>query len=391
MVRIAHAADIHLGARPYRIVERERDIYDAFKEMVERVIEERADILILSGDIFDHSIPRNSARKNFRDNLKRLREKNIKVLGILGDHDFPKMFDVPSTADIDPEDFFLLDADPPPRSSLKKMSFPVYLDNESDLVITGLCARRYGTKENIIGSLKVAERYLRGHKIKVLLLHQAIKEYWPFDLTAIPRGAIPRDVDYVAMGHIHNRFETTWGKGKLVYPGSIEALRRNEWDENGKGFYIVDLEEGSFEAQFIRLESVRPQIEYRLGEGSLDELIRIVEGMRKEPILHVIIPAGLQGSRYFRLMERLLEAFPPESKRILTMRTHVEGDEQREGATPSPIETISLEEVIEEVAGEDARLIIDLLNLLRTADRDRVKEELERKILEWIDNEGHER
>jgi len=389
-VRIAHAADIHLGARPYRIVERERDIYVAFNELVDRVIEERAKLLVLAGDIFDQSVPRNSARKVFRDALRKLKERGVRVVGILGDHDLPKMYDVPSTADLSPEEFLLLEAAPSERSSIRALSAPYYHDGNEDLLITGLCARRYGKRENIGDALRTAERLLRGHKIRVLVMHQAIHEKWPFDITGIPMGMIPRDVQYVAMGHIHNRFEMSWGGGRLAYPGSIEALRKDEWNGGKKGFYIVDLDRDSVETQFIVLESVRPQREFRLGTDSPRELREFLESSEKRPIIHILVPADMPRERYFRLMEELYRAVPLglEAGRVLTVRRHFERPREGGGAGPeAPPERVGLEDVIKEVAGDRAELIIDLLSIVKNVERDRLEKELERRILEWVESE----
>ena len=393
-MRLAHAADLHLGAMPYSIPAREIDIYNVFEEMVEKVIEERAEVLILAGDIFDKSVPKNAARRHFRKNLKKLREKGVRVMGILGDHDIPKMFDIPPTADIDPEDFLLLEAAPKPKSSLEIIAQRYYHDKENDLVVTGLVARKSGRKEHIAVALKEAERYLKGHRYKVLVLHQAIKEKWPFDATAIPMGLIPRDVDYVAMGHIHNAHEMRWNAGKLVYPGSIEALRKDEWNGGNKGFYIVDLEGDFVETQFVKLERVRPQGEFRLGEDSIEDMKAFVASCREKPIIHIIVPAKMPKSRYASLMDEIRNTTPfrPEDNRVLSIRVYFEKFEEESGGglTGEP-KKVALEEVIREIAGDKADLIIKLLSISKSdMEKERAVKELEKRILEWMEREDKE-
>lgn len=388
-VRIAHAADIHLGARPYHIVQREKDIYIAFHELIDKVIKERADYLILAGDIFQEPTPKNAARKVFRDALKELREKGVRVVGILGDHDVPRMYDIPPTADLASEEFQLLEASPRKRSSIGEFSINVIRNKRIDLAITGLCVRKYGKNENIGEDLRHAENLLKGHRIKVLVLHQAIKEKWPFDTSAIPMGMIPREVDYVAMGHIHNRFEMPWGNGKLAYPGSIEALRFNEWNNGEKGFYLVDLDGYSVETQFVKLESIRPQKIFRLGKDSPEDLIEFLEISRKRPVLHIVIPANMPREEYSKMLDDLGMVVPLESGRFLTVRKIFERNRSGEvgvsGVTP---ERVSLEDVIKEVDKERAELILQLLSWVNGVDEDKLEEELERIILEWVENEG---
>ena len=55
-MKIIHTADIHLGARPdpgYTWSrEREQEIWNSFRRLIERVKEERADFLLVAGDLF---------------------------------------------------------------------------------------------------------------------------------------------------------------------------------------------------------------------------------------------------------------------------------------------------------------------------------------------------
>ena len=57
MVRIAHFADTHLGYKQYNLDEREKDIYTALDDIGEKILEEHADIVIHSGDLFDSPVP----------------------------------------------------------------------------------------------------------------------------------------------------------------------------------------------------------------------------------------------------------------------------------------------------------------------------------------------
>jgi len=88
-MRIAHLADTHLGYRQYNLDEREQDLYDAFNQIIDKAIEERVDVIIHSGDLFERSHPPIKALLTLKDALKKIRGK-IKFLSILGEHDIPK-------------------------------------------------------------------------------------------------------------------------------------------------------------------------------------------------------------------------------------------------------------------------------------------------------------
>jgi DNA repair exonuclease len=65
-MRIAHISDTHLGHRQYNLDERESDIYEAFEQAVNKAIEERVDVLIHAGDLFDSPNPPIKALYVFR-------------------------------------------------------------------------------------------------------------------------------------------------------------------------------------------------------------------------------------------------------------------------------------------------------------------------------------
>ena len=94
MVRIAHLADTHLGYKQYNLEEREKDIYDVLEEIGDKILEEHADIVIHSGDLFDSPRPTTQAYYAFKRFLKRLDGK-VEFFAVLGDHDKPKTRGMP--------------------------------------------------------------------------------------------------------------------------------------------------------------------------------------------------------------------------------------------------------------------------------------------------------
>jgi DNA repair exonuclease SbcCD nuclease subunit len=52
-MQFAHISDTHLGARQFDCDQREQDIYDAFLEAVDHVVEERVDFVLHTGDLFE--------------------------------------------------------------------------------------------------------------------------------------------------------------------------------------------------------------------------------------------------------------------------------------------------------------------------------------------------
>ncbi len=85
-VKFAHLSDCHLGAWRNEILNQMG--YDAFKQAINKILEEEVDFLIISGDLFDISNPKVDVVDLAVKELKKLQDKNIPVYGIMGSHDF---------------------------------------------------------------------------------------------------------------------------------------------------------------------------------------------------------------------------------------------------------------------------------------------------------------
>ena len=107
---------------------------------------------------------------------------------------------------------------------------------------------------------------------------------------------LPRNFDYVAMGHLHGRIKASLGEGELAYPGSSEIISRTEisgWQKQGKGFYIVDINSDGIDVQDVNLQCIRPQIEATLSydhlEAELAGLVKNVKELKELPLVHVCV------------------------------------------------------------------------------------------------------
>ncbi|MEB3773495.1 MAG: DNA repair exonuclease, partial [Desulfurococcales archaeon] len=87
--RIIHLADLHLGARPYGFREREEDILESFDNVVDMILEERPDIVVIAGDLFDKPRPDNQVLRRAIRGLRRVTSQGIPVVAAHGEHDTP--------------------------------------------------------------------------------------------------------------------------------------------------------------------------------------------------------------------------------------------------------------------------------------------------------------
>jgi len=287
---IAHLADTHLGLRQYGLTWREEDIYERFREAIETAVREGVDAILISGDMFDRARPPIRAIRVAIDTLEMPYSKGIPVYVILGEHDLPKVRD-------EPPQVLLRYAKLMGTHKTPDVDF-LTVDGK-EYVVAGVS--HFPSRRKYLDKLReriVAAASKVGGRKSVLMLHQNISNVFGFE-EGIDLSEIPEAFTYVAMGHIHMRKVLKTPEGTTVaYPGSIEILRSDEvraWEEEGKGFYLVDLSGDEPTVSKVDLD-VTPQAVVEADhpshvppvENALRKLLRVLKPGRRG-VLHVRI------------------------------------------------------------------------------------------------------
>jgi DNA repair protein SbcD/Mre11 len=285
-MQFIHMADTHLGYRQYGLTERENDFFEVFDDIIEETIMERPDFVIHSGDLFEYSRPPTRALLTAQKGILRLKNEKIPIYATAGNHDIVMRKNA-LPPQILYKDFGL---------KLISPKNPYYI--QEDVFIGGApYASKYNSKD-LIDRLENIEKASQNHKKRILVLHQGIDLYLPYEYE-IKIGDVPKTFNYCAFGHIHERIVDDFGNGKLVYPGSTEVWRSNElegYKKNGKGFYLVDLGGDQPEIKKINLKLPREFIKENIKYTELqDEIKRInthIETLDKKPILNLTVHGG---------------------------------------------------------------------------------------------------
>ena len=229
-MKFLHAADVHLGAEPESGsglgAVRRREIWDAFRDIIEICEQQKVDLLLLPGDLF-HGQPL----------LREVKEvdalfcclSHTKVVLCAGNHDCL----LPSSHYYDvtfPEHVtFLMDA------HADSVYFP-----ELNTEVFGLS---YETRQ-IPEARYDAFHVNHPSRINFLLAHGNIlcnDKSIPVHRAAIEAAGF----DYAALGHIHNRFEIS---PRIAYSGSLEPLNKGE--TGPKGYILGEItKDGSAESE----------------------------------------------------------------------------------------------------------------------------------------------
>lgn len=290
-VKIAHLADTHLGYRQYGLEEREEDFYDAFKNVVNDIIEKKVDYVIHSGDLFEQPKPPIKALLVAQECFIKLMENNIEVFVIAGNHDILQKRHSALPQELYENDNFHILSTKDNRYVLKE-----------DIYLTGLPYLQKTHEEIVKEILDDLVLETIEHEHSILMLHGGVKKFFNFECE-FELDTIPEGFDYYALGHIHERILDNFKNGTLCYPGSTEIKNKGEikeYKDKGKGYTLLTIDD-EVNAEYVNLnlerEFIVRDIKYAEVDKRLDEIVEkinneILTKTSKKPILLLNIKEG---------------------------------------------------------------------------------------------------
>ncbi|NPA53553.1 MAG: DNA repair exonuclease [Aquificae bacterium] len=281
-MKFLHISDTHLGYSQYGLEERKKDFLDVFYEAVDKAIEEKVDFVIHSGDFFHTSRPSNQTFLEGLEVVKKLKESNIPIFTISGNHDRgSQVRDVSPLAILEPIGLNLVDG------GFKEFN---------GIYIGGL---KYISKAGLkqTGGIRVIlEKYLESlnkEGFKILMLHQEFAPLFP-NSDLYMEKEIPEGFDYIGIGHYHVKQEPKYiNSATVVYPGSTEFTAYNEnEDKVEKGFYIVEVS-SKIKCKFYSFTKKRPFLSLVVDEENIEAQIKelknkvetILDTGKKKPVV----------------------------------------------------------------------------------------------------------
>ena len=238
-MKFAHMADCHIGSwRDPKL----KDISTiAFNKAIDKCIEENVDFILISGDLFNTSLPRIDNLKTVVGIFKQLKDKNIPVYIIPGSHDYSPsgktMLDVLEKAGL-----FINVVKGEEINGKLKLNFTI--DKKTGTKITGMLGKRYSLEKEYYKNL-ILENLEKEDGYKIFMFHSGIDELKPEDMQNIitqPLSLLPKSFNYYAGGHVHIVKETEIDDyGTIAYPGPLFPNSFSELEKLGTGgFYIVE-------------------------------------------------------------------------------------------------------------------------------------------------------
>ena len=199
---IIHVADLHLGASPDAGESwgrnRKQELWDSFEKLIEAVEVQRADLLLIAGDLF-HRPPLLRELREVNDRFVSL--SNTKVVLMAGNHDFVgtnsfyKGFQWAENVH-----FF-------ENEQIGSVKFP-----EINVEVYGLSYYKKEIRERLYDDLKPEDN---GY-YHILLAHGGDEKHIPYTKEKLAKSGF----DYIAFGHVHKPGLIL--PGRAVMAGSLE-------------------------------------------------------------------------------------------------------------------------------------------------------------------------
>jgi len=232
-MKFAHLADVHIGG--WREENLKKLTIDAFSKAMDCCIDKNVGFILISGDLFNTSLPAIELLKDTAEILQKVRNNDISVYIVPGSHDFSPsgktMLDVLEKAGLVENVFKVKD---------NKLVFTI---DKTNTKITGILGRKGALEKYDYLNLNIKDLE-KESGFKIFMLHTAIEEFKPQELEkveALKLQSLPKNFNYYAGGHVHYIFNKKQDNSIIAYPG---ALFPNNFQELEKfkhgGFYIVD-------------------------------------------------------------------------------------------------------------------------------------------------------
>jgi DNA repair exonuclease SbcCD nuclease subunit len=246
MLRLLHTADVHLGARHADLGEqaaaqRERQ-FAAFRASVDLALEERVDLFLIAGDLFDSNTqPRRSVERAAAE-LGRLAAAKIRTVVIPGTHDVYDRSSVYRAYDL------VALASLPAGTDLLTILTP----DRPDVVLSPLDAvvfgRVFSTKrapESPLARFDASADERATWRIGMIHGSVAIPGRTDADEVVVTKEEIAASgLDYLALGHWHSSLGAKSGGVQYAYSGAPEPVALDQ-DEAGRVLLVtLDMRDG---------------------------------------------------------------------------------------------------------------------------------------------------
>ena len=340
-MRILHTSDWHLGQH-FMGKTREQEHRQFIDWLLATVRQQKVDVIIIAGDIFDTGVPPSYARTLYNDFVTELQTVSQCQLVVLGGnhdsvatlHESRSLFaclntTVVGAAGSEPEKQVLVLKDQEGTPGAVLCAIPYIRPRD---VLTSRAGESGEDKQKALldamtdhykSVYLAAEKEAKGLGVPIIAtghlttvggqLSESVREIYIGTLSAFPVSAFP-PADYIALGHLH-RGQTVSGHDHIRYSGSPIPLSFDE-SSSGKQVLLVDFNEDCLKG----IQSVDVPLYRRLESlhGDFDSIIAQVQEIADKkqtedltPWLEIVIDDSNWVSDLQNRIETLVSELPP--------------------------------------------------------------------------------
>lgn len=317
-MKLVHTGDLHIGktVNGFSMMEDQRHI---LRQIYEISCREKADALILAGDIYDRAIPPAEAVVLLDQFLTDMAAANIPVFLISGNHDSPERLGFAGKL-LEDKGIHIAGIY---ENDLKEVEVADHDGEVTFVLMPFVRSATVGAKNSGEAVEHMLSKRVKGKGRKVLVTH-----YFVTDMgrepelsdgeTTVHVGGLDNveaslfdGFDYVALGHIHKPQKI--GRGEIYYAGAPLAYSFSEAGQE-KSVNLVELKRKG--ETTVRRIPLKPLHEMRRIRGRLDDLMRpeIVEAGDANDYIRaeltdeeeLVDPIGTLRSAYPNIMQIVL-------------------------------------------------------------------------------------
>jgi exonuclease SbcD len=303
MFKLLHISDLHAG-KTLNKVSRNEDLAYALEQVSDICLNERVDVLLIAGDIFDKAVPDYSAEGLILEFLTEWAGRGIEVVLIAGNHDsYDKLRAYTSIKKL--AGLHIFDR-PSPKAEEMVFQYKdlaiACLPYPSERVLTTISEDAHRSYSHKVAQyLKALAKAVEGYKYRILLAHLMVekgkiagseREASVSSFYAIRPDQIPDSFHYVALGHLHLNQKIESAVPPTHYSGSLYQI---DFSEKGtkKFVNLVILEEFRTKVQALELSLYRQLKEVRIAKGqSIDRVLDEIKDQKA--LFKVILEADIK-------------------------------------------------------------------------------------------------
>lgn len=279
-MKFIHVSDIHIGMTPDPMMpwseSRSLDIKESFANVIKKCKEEKADFLLISGDLFNHQ-PTTTELSEINELFSSIYDTKVMIVAGASDH-IKANSPILNFKFSDNVYYFL-------------NQFPEEVDiNGTNITIHGFSYLSNEIKSSIINPLPIPN----DKKIHILLAYGGTARHCPIDFDLLSK----KNITYAALGGKHQSEVIV--DNKIAYAGSLEPLSSDEVGIHG--MYIGEINKSTRRVSSLKFISMAKTTYVSLkikvnATTSEDELINIVDDEIEKNGINNIYKIELNGYR----------------------------------------------------------------------------------------------